>query len=253
MTIHRTVLRAGSLIVLTIVLMPNALPADSDNTQLWLRYEHRQRINDNTRAFGNIRYEELVDPDQRFGYWRKLAATGGVSYDLSKRIRAEGGLGFYQTWYPDTSDLFEARTWQAITLDWPEISTARAKWVVHHRFMLEERFQKSDSWSFSLRGRYRLAFTVPFNRSTVEPGAFFLPMSAEFFINPQTNDQELFANKSRLTAGLGYVLNKTWTVELRYAWQKQRDTLGADFEANGNIIDLRFKTNVRIRDYLKSR
>ncbi len=233
-------------------LLPVSAAADSSNTQFWLGYDYRQKINDKTRGLWNLRYEELVDKDQWFGDWRKLAATGGVSYDLAKRVRIEGGLGLYQTWNPDTNDLFEARAWQAATFDWPEVK-ALARWVVHHRFMLEERFKHATDWNASLRGRYRLAFTVPFNRYTVEPGAFFLPMSAEFFANQRTDDQDLFASKSRLTVGLGYMFNKTWTMELRYVWQKQRDTVGANFETDGNIVDLRIKTTVRIRDVLKSR
>lgn len=252
--ILRVMYLSGIAVAQAFGIAPGVAAADSDETQFWLRYEYQQRVKDNMRAFGNLRYEELLDSDQRFGYWRRLAATGGVSYDLTKRTRFEGGLGLYQTWNPDVSDTFEARAWQAMTFDWPEVITARARWVVHHRFMLEERFQHTDDWDPSLRGRYRIAFAVPFNRHSIEPGAIFLPMSAEFFSDSVNGDQDPFSNKARLSFGLGYMLNKIWTVELRYAWQEQRDTTDGDnFEVDGHIIDLRLKTTVHIRDYLKSR
>ena len=138
---------------------------------------------------------------------------GGATYDLTDWARAEGGGGVYQTWYPDAADLFEVRLWQAATFYWPQIETRRARWFLTHRFMIEERFQHRTSWEMSLRGSYRLGFTLPVNRFTVEPGALYLPMSAEFFTT-QSDEQDVFAGKARLTIGLGDIFSKAWSVEL---------------------------------------
>lgn len=224
---------------------------DDTDTQARIHYEYRQKINDRLRGFGSLRYQELLDSERLFGDWSRLGTTGGVSYDLTNRIRVEGGLGLYYTWYPDTQNVYETRLWQA-AFDWPEIR-ALARYVVHHRFMIEERFKHSADWKLSLRGRYRLAFSVPLNRYTVEPGAFFMPLSAEFFAPLDDGERDLFANKTRFSEGLGYMFNKTWTAELRYSRQQSRSTAGTEFQADDNIIELRFKTTVRILDYVKSR
>ncbi len=73
-----------------------------------------------------------------------------------------------------------------------------------------------------------------------------------FSVAPATG-QELFSEQARVTAGLGYVLNKTWSVELRYTRQRSRDTLTEEIHTTDNIFDLRFRTSIRIRDLLKSR
>jgi hypothetical protein len=46
--------------------------------------------------------------------------------------------------------------------------------------MLEERFQQSDDRDTSLRGRYRLSFTIPINRYTVQPGALYMPVADRY-------------------------------------------------------------------------
>jgi len=193
-----------------------------------------------------------LDDERLFGVWTQLVAKGGVSYDATERIRLEAGLGMYYKWLSGATDRFEVRPWQAVTFDWPEVR-ALARWVVHHRFMLEERFIETTEWDASLRMRYRLAFSIPVNRNTVEPGAFYLPLWAEFYGDLNQNEQELFADKARYSAGLGYVFNKTWTGELSYSLQQSRDSVGADVQFDDNIIQLKIKTTVRIRDYLKSR
>ena len=120
--------------------------------------------------------------------------------------------------------------------------------------MIEERFRYTTDWTSSLRGRYRLSFALPINRYTVEPGAFFLPFSAEYFTDlAGENFQELFASEAELTVGLGYMINKLWTAELRYVKQSSRDNVDGDIHIDNNIIEFRLKTTVRILDYMKSR
>ena len=63
---------------------------------------------------------------------------------------------------------------------------------------------------------------------------------------------ELLSERTRVTVGLGYILNQTWFVELRYTRQKSRDTLTEKYLTTDNIFDLRFRTSIRIRDLLKS-
>ena len=64
---------------------------------------------------------------------------------------------------------------------------------------------------------------------------------------------ELFGKRSRLSVGLGYVMNKNWTVDLRYHWQRSRSTIDEDFKTSGNVIDFTVKSSFRIRDLVKGR
>lgn len=216
------------------------------------RYDYQQSINDKMRAFSAASYEELISEEGLSGGREKAKLFGGVVYNVNEWLRLEGGLGTYFTAREGLDDIFEVRLWQAATLDWPEID-ALARWVVHHRFMLEERFQESDGWDTSLRGRYRLSFSVPINRYTVEPGAFYMPVAGELFWDINNDSAEVFADKATLSAGIGYQFNKAWASELRYTWQKSRAGIGESVTRDDNIIELRLKSTIRIRDYLKIR
>jgi hypothetical protein len=219
-----------------------------------LRYDYQQHISDRLRGFTVASYEQLLDNDSSPGYPDNVTARGGLSYDLRSWLRLEGGMGTYYSWRDVASDLFEARLWQAVTVDWPEIR-GRARWLVHHRFMLEERFQFADQNQTSVRGRYRLSFTVPINRYTVEPGAFYMPVEGELFwdIGDTGSDAELFANEASVEVGLGYQFNNVLAVEVRYRWEESRDTMHGDITRDDNLLELRIKSTTRIVDFLKSR
>ncbi len=180
--------------------------------------------------------------------------TGSLSLDdVSKRFRIEGGVGLYYTYRADLLDTFETRLWQAATVDWPDSPGVARRFVFQHRFRLEERFRRTEDWSFALRFRYRLAFSIPLNRYTVEPGAFYIPLKAEFFVPLGDDIEELFAKQARYSAGLGYVFDKSWTIELRYARLRMRDTIDADLQTTDHFIELRVKSSFRIVDLLKGR
>ena len=242
---------AGALA--SVASQAHAQSTDDTNTQVSLGYEYRRSIKEHLRGFGDIVYEERYDPDFLFGTQNNLSTKGGVSYDVNKRIRLEGGLGLYYTYQPDLKNTFETRLWQAATLDWPDSPGVVRRFVLSHRFRLEERFRRTDDWSFALRFRYRLAFKFALNRYTIEPGAFYIPVKAEFFVPLGDDLEELFAKQARYSAGLGYVFDKAWTLELRYARQEIRDTIGADLRTTDHFIELRLKSSFRIIDLLKGR
>ena len=226
---------------------------EGTNTQVSLGYEYRRLIKERLRGFGDLIYEERADSEFFRASQAELSTTGGVSYDASKRIRLEGGLGLYYTYRSNLLDTFETRLWQAATVDWPDSPGVVRRFVLQHRFRLEERFRRTEDWSFALRFRYRLAFAIPLNRYTVEPGAFYLPLKAEFFVPLGDDIEELFTKQTRFTAGLGYVFDKSWTLELRYAQLRMRDTIGADLQRTDHFIELRVKSSFRIVDLLKGR
>ena len=226
---------------------------DGSNLQQSLGYEYQRKVKERLRGFGTLILEELYDADRLFGAQNQLETTGGVSYDLKKRIRLEGGLGFYYTYLPEVQDKFEARLWQAVTFDWPDSPGLVRRYVLQHRFRLEERFQKSGPLGFAVRLRYRLSFKIPINKYTVEPRAFYVPLKAEFFIPLGSEVQELYAQQARYSAGIGYVFNKQWTLELRYARQQLRNTINESLQPTDQFIELRLKSSFRIVDLMKSR
>lgn len=257
-TIGRPSIAAPLVLFCVLISVAAPAPADADDSSETdnfgrLSYDYRRKINDRLRGFGRLRYEELLDRDRLFGDYNKISTTGGVSYDVSKRVRLEAGLGLYYTYFPETTDTFETRLWQSATLDWPNSLGIVRRFVLSHRFRLEERFQNFGDWSFNLRFRYQLAFSIPINCYTLEPGAFYVPVKAEFFMPLGDEAEQYFADRARYAAGVGYVINKTWSAALTYTRQESRNTVGADLQISGNYIEFKVKTVFRIVDLLKSR
>jgi hypothetical protein len=240
-------------VVVGVAAQAQDQPSDDTNTQTSLGYEFRRLIKDDLRGFGDLIYEERHDSEFFRASQAGLSTTGGVSYDVAKRIRVEGGLGLYYTYRSDLTNTFETRLWQAATFDWPDTPGAVRRFVLQHRFRLEERFRRTEDWGFALRFRYRLAFAIPLNRHTIEARAFYLPVKAEFFVPLGDDAEELFAKQTRFSAGLGYVFDKSWTLEVRYAQLRMRDTIGADLQTTDHFIELRLKSSFRIVDLIKGR
>jgi len=239
------------------LLMAVAIPAFGQSedlpTQLWLSFQHQHKVGEKTSVFTSLGYEELTSRESFWGEWNKLYVTGGGSYDLGERFRVAGGVGLYYTYQPEVADLFEFRLWQEGTAFWPDSPGAVRRLVFVHRLRLEERVTEAERWAFAMRLRYRLDTKIPLNKYTLEPKAFYLPLAAEFFADLIDEAPELFGNRSRLSVGLGYVMNKNWTVDLRYHWQRSRSTIDEDFKTSGNVIDFTVKSSFRIRDLVKGR
>ena len=104
-----------------------------------------------------------------------------------------------------------------------------------------------------MRLRYRLDTKIPLNKYTLEPGAFYLPLAVEFFADLIDEVPEFFAKRNRASIGLGYVMNKNWTLDLRFHRQRSRSTIEEDFTRSGHVIDFTVNSSFRIRDLVKGR
>ncbi len=241
--------RAPLAIVTAIALCPAVSCAE--DSEIWLRYDLRQQIDENRRWFGALRYRTDYESGSVSNKFAKFDARAGMVWHLSDRSRIEVGGSAFHSSFDNLDDLFEARAWQALTLDWPEIR-AVTRYALHHRFMLEQRGLRSDDWSLSLRDRYRLAFTWPLNRYSIEPGAFYLPLSVEAFAKLGGDEERVFSDQARYTVGLDRALNENWTIEVRYIREERRDIARVDLQASSNVFELRLRSATRIAELLKA-
>jgi len=242
-----------ALPLILVVAAPAFAQSEDLPTQLWLSFQHQRRVGEKTSVFGSLGYEELMSRESFWGEWNKLYLTGGGSYDLGKRFRIAGGVGVYYTYQPKIPDLFEFRLWQEGTAFWPDSPGAVRRLVFVHRLRFEERVTELEGWGFAMRLRYRLDTKIPLNKYTLEPGAFYLPIAIEFFADLIDEAPEFFGKRNRASIGLGYVMNKNWTLDLRFHRQRSRSTIDEDFTRSGNVIDFAVKSSFRIRDLVKGR
>jgi hypothetical protein len=196
---------------------------EESDTQVWVQYEYQHRIKEKLRGSWDLGYRELVSTEDILGDWSRVHMRGA----------------------------FELRTWQGAIVFWPMTTLVGRELDLRHRFRLEQRWidQKgTGETDFSWRFRYRLATFIPLNKRVIEDKAWYLPLMGEAFSDLGSDTSEFFAARLRLTAGLGYVFSKNWTLEFRYTAQKSRDTVTDSFATNDHILDLRIRTAVRIRD-----
>lgn len=246
---------AGLLCFIALAVGPAPASAQQDRELLYsVGYSFRNRVNDRTRAFGSTIYEQRYAEGDLFGSQNEFDLLAGLTRDLREWARLEAGTGYYFIHRQEAPESHELRLWQSGTIDWPESPGSVRRFALHHRLRLEQRFRSSESeWRFAMRLRYRLAYALPINRYTLEPGALFIPTKVEFFLPVGGEFEEYFTQQIRLSVGLGYVFNPVWKGELRYAWRRSRDTLDQDLTLGNHYLELRFSTSIRIRDLLKAR
>lgn len=135
---------------------------------------------------------------------------GGIGYELSPTFTFSLAGGRYATY--DHNDLstgpqiIELRLWQQLV-----INQLLNRVKFEHRYRNEQRWSdfRDGSRSYRNRIRYRLNTFVPINNRTITDRTFFLSIYDEIFLNPKGP----FFERNRLYAGLGYQVNKLFTLQ----------------------------------------
>ncbi|MBK7681094.1 MAG: DUF2490 domain-containing protein [Bacteroidetes bacterium] len=83
---------------------------------------------------------------------------------------------------------------------------------INHRYRLEQRYFKVQD---ILRFRYSLNLQCPLNKKEIVPGAVYLSLSNEIFINNKTPNFDRFRNIGEI----GYFISPSFRVESGLLWQ----------------------------------
>jgi hypothetical protein len=135
----------------------------------------------------------------------------GVSYALAKQAVALLGTGRYTTYnYKDLNDgptIEENRIWEQLTYT-----------QYFNRLKFEHRGRVEQRWLNNIyrnRYRYRLNVIVPVNHPKLEPGTYFITAFNELFFNNRSPSFE----RNRVASTLGYMLNKSLTIQTGWLYQ----------------------------------
>jgi len=186
------------------------------DNQLWIDLVPHIKINNRLEYFGGISYRTTVN-DNNF---RRLMVRPSIRYSWTYELDLFGGVGLFATWEDGGYKTFELRPYQGIRLNWPKIWRMNLK----QRGLIEERLQWNnlDEFSPTVRFRYRIKTKFPINKPNVGYKTLYLPLSYELFANGGKDEVELFQNRSRIMAGVGYVFNEKWIAELEVTFQRSR-------------------------------
>ena len=182
----------------------------------WMGAVSTVRFSDHWSIFGQgeVRFWEPAS-DLNEVLWRFAG-----HYDINPMAMV--GLGYVRvdTWAFDDDDndssriRIENRFYQQFAL---KQAWARAKF--EHRFRLEQRwFDRNDSdTDYSNRARYRLQVTVPITHETIQPGAYFINVFNETFINFDDGDRDF--DQNRLYIAGGHQFTPASNLQLGLLWQ----------------------------------
>ncbi len=238
--------------VTAALLAPSTAAAeDVTDTQGWVEYQYRQRLDDRLRWSWGLGYRELLDSDDRLAEWSRIHLRAQLTHAANAWLDFDVGIGGYYSFQEPVEDLRELRTWQSAAAVWPTFRLFGRQVDVRHRIRLEQRWLNptgNAGTEFAMRLRYRIATEVPLNDTTVDDRTLYLPLGVEGFSDFGDDTPELFGTRMRITAGLGWVASNNWSFELRYTAQRSRDTILDRFSTTDHIIDLRIRTTIRIQD-----
>lgn len=233
---------------------------ESTDTQLWWQYSYQNRLSDKWSVWMSSGYRNLWESEGEGEIedvtWDRFHISSDFSYRKNSRLNFNLGSGVYYTTRAVLSDLAEVRTWGGATVYWPDSPGRYKRFVLTHRFRLEQRFSRqtgTSSWDLSSRARYRLSTAIAINRKELEAGAFYVYLGGEVFADLSDDNSRLVSDRNRVSIGLGWLTSKKWAVEARYTYQENRDTaVSGDFRLTDRIVELRVKTTLRILDRMKA-
>jgi len=200
--------------VIALAQLPIASSVASDaedETGLWSMYFF-------SGDFGESRW--LVQGDLQYRQWsigedtEQILRRGAIGYRPGDgRMVLAGGYAFITTKSfgsggPETD---EHRVYQEALI--PQSVGQRV--FLTHRLRSEQRWV--DNQDFRTRYRYALFANIPLNRKDLSPGAYYLALYNELFINGERDTgrgRVDYFDRNRAYAGLGYSISKGLRVQV---------------------------------------
>jgi hypothetical protein len=235
--------RSVIALVAVVAALASGAAADNDATeQLWLDYHRHFYVNPTWEYFGDGGFR--TDP----GAWQKLYWRPSLRrHGTQQVIEGRGGLGFFYTYNDTTNNQLEIRPWVGAFVKWPRLGPM----TITNYFRLEARFQgdTDGTWDEALRFRYKLGTKLPLKHG-VQLKYFYVPVSAEWFVDVGPSLDNVFAEDWRFDAGLGHIFGDRMVGEFHFIVQRSRSGLDQTFETNDFIFRFTVKRLWSTRDYM---
>ena len=198
------------LFLIAMITLPSFLIGQTeDELGNWIMYFGTNKISDKWSIHSEVQYRNhTVEPVNI----EQLLLRTGLNYHLAKDAILTFGYGNITSHDFESEqsgpESTEHRIFQQLILI---NRVSRLKF--EHRYRLEQRWVNSD---YRNRIRYRLMVTMPINKETISPGAFFIGLYDEIFVNTE----QTFFDRNRLYAALGYQINPITQVQMGYLRQR---------------------------------
>ncbi len=206
---HSPVHRIICLRVLVWLFAP-ARAQENAHFELWNTYVARHYVSKHRfwyRTDFGINFSFDEDPSTMY------LVRPRFIFDLGNIVEFQPGVDFRFSYYHESDNTFELRTWQGLKVHWPDVGRV----MFDHFYRFEQRFHWIEGRireDISLRSRYKLNMRVPVNNKSVADNTIFFDFSGEVFLPHDDGIQETFASTIRLGLYLGYRQNTKWQYQL---------------------------------------
>ena len=190
--------------------------------------------------------EFFADASYRFVFtkkenWCRVMARPSLKWNLLNWMDLRGGLGVFYSNFKEDDDILEVRPWQGLNVSWPKLKYVKFAHLVR---VEQQILYNTSTWDrrFVNRFRYQLSSRIKLS-ATKKFKYFFIPLSAEFFFRTDPELNKFLRNDGRYTVGLGYVLNRKITFNVRYFIQRSRSD-EFDFTLSDQVLRILFRYNL---------
>jgi len=228
-------------ILLGIFLLIPAILHAQTNEQVWGEY----MLNYPFANSWNVEFAGTYSTVMGEPKWRGLDLQVTPGYSITQHIDVMGALYVGDVFQNQSLSTFEVR----------EMVGARVHFTPNKRLLTrvliryEQRNlknQQEDTWQHVVRPRVRLETVFPINKKSMHAGdqLWYTIFYGEWFFNDKDVD-ERFANRFRLSTGLGYRINYNFRIEFMYTLQESRNTAEDNFYTADHIFRFRLKQYLR--------
>ena len=210
-------LKKWAILAFTVLSLDSFGQIDENEMGTWYMYFWNTTINDGPWGFqGDVQHRNW----DIIGDLEQLLLRGGLTYQpQNTQVKLTLGYAFILTgeFGSGNATSQESRIYQEALLN----QKVGGRLYLTHRFRYEQRFVEDQD--FRTRLRYNLFLNIPLNRKDLQPGAVYLALYNELFINGQRGigdgrEVELF-DRNRTYGALGYSVVKGLRVQAGFMRQ----------------------------------
>ncbi len=208
---------------------------------LWTRYFFKLKASEKWSPFFDIEERIYIFPFRQHHFIPSM----GANYKLNNDFSLTASMMYFEMVLPQDPQAVERDIFQELR---PQAAVnykhnIDKHWSLLNRFKFEWRYKKrplESTYSFSnYRLRMRMGLKYKFNSHW---GAKILE---EILINAGENVGQNVFDQNRLSAGLNYNLNSTFSLETGYMYWYQQKASGVDFFSR-NIVYFTLKQNLKV-------
>ncbi len=171
--------------------------------------------------------------------WHTYELRTQPEYKLNKYIKFLFALDLIRTHQNDHLTTFEVREALGVSFHFTPGKRIQTGMTIKGEQRNVQNLE-TEEWESSTRLRILGNIKSPLNKkSMTEEHVLYGMAELEFFIGPDEEITERYANKLRVYAGMGYKVIHNLKLELLYMWQESRNTIHGDVSSGQNIFRFR--------------